>query len=125
MTTEAPEKEAKPKAEKPKKECECGCGMPTTKRFAVGHDARLKSALFSIVRGEDPKVVCPVAEDMTKEQAEAMLDENGWGRPAPRKVKAVKEEAADESEAEAKPKRETAAQKKKRLEAEAAAAEDF
>jgi hypothetical protein len=124
MTTEAPEKEAKPKAEKPKKECECGCGMPTTKRFAVGHDARFKSALFSIVRGEDPKVVCPAAEDLTVKQAEAILDQNGWGRPVERKPKAKKEEVAEEG-APAKPKRESAADKKARLAAEKEAAEDF
>ena len=40
----------KPKQEQ--RECKCGCGKRTVRFFRPGHDARLKSALPKVERGE-------------------------------------------------------------------------
>lgn len=95
------------------KECTCGCGMPTTKEFAVGHDAKMKSSLYAIIRGEDPKnPVCPAAEGMTKAQATKYVEGRGWPMPAERKPKAEKAVTKAEPKAKTtrarKPKTETA-----------------
>lgn len=42
--------------------CGCGCGTTTDRRFAPGHDAKLKSTLLRIIRkgeGEVPEVARP------------------------------------------------------------------
>lgn len=45
-------KAAAPKEPKPKNKCKCGCGGETTGYFVPGHDARFKSWLLQIERGE-------------------------------------------------------------------------
>jgi hypothetical protein len=52
------------KVEKPKPFCECGCGGQTGGgRFIPGHDAKLKSRLFKIVREQmDGDVEAAIAE---------------------------------------------------------------
>ena len=81
----------KEKAAKVAKECACGCGLPTTKEFAVGHDAKVKGFLYSVIRGEDSKIVAPPNfEDFTKAQAIKYIDGRGWPHPAERKPKAEK-----------------------------------
>lgn len=47
--------------------CWCGCGLPTSARFAIGHDAKLKSRIIRMFKTGDPeqlrkgKVLCAVA----------------------------------------------------------------
>ena len=56
------------KVAKPKPFCECGCGAQTGGgRFIPGHDAKLKSRLFKIVRGqEEGDMAAAIAELHTR-----------------------------------------------------------
>lgn len=45
-------KVAKPKKEKSRQPCKCGCGEEVTGSFAQGHDARFKSWLLKVERGQ-------------------------------------------------------------------------
>jgi len=49
--------------------CECGCGLPVRRRFAPGHDAKLKSRLKRAAQSPDP---------MTRIAAVAELERRGW-----------------------------------------------
>lgn len=63
-------KAALPKVEKPKPLCACGCGAETGGgKFRPGHDAKLKSALFGVARGEDEQAAAAAIEE---------LAERGW-----------------------------------------------
>lgn len=95
----AEEKKAREKKVREKKECECGCGGETYARFVPGHDARMKSHLYAIIRGEEEKVKnpCPAAEGLTKAQATKVLERNDWPMPAERKAKAAPVKKASKS----------------------------
>lgn len=95
-------------------------------RFAPGYDAKLKSALYAIVRGEPNKVPVelqehgpmykPVAE-WTVAEAEAALDRFNWGRPQPKPEKKPKPEKPAGEDGEKPKRRRTAAEKKAEAEA--------
>ena len=61
--------------------CECGCGETTRGgRWAPGHDAKHKSALFAIARGEDTDAAQAAISELT---------ERDWPMPAAKKTKEV------------------------------------
>lgn len=91
--------------------CQSGSGKMTAGgRFAPGYDAKLKSSLYAIIRGNPDKVspellengpmYVPVA-DWTPEKATAALDEFGWPHPTIKPPKAPKAEKADGADGDA------------------------
>lgn len=57
-------------------ECECGCGEQAKSLFVIGHDARMKSVLNSVIKGETPK--SPNHHGFTKATAMTELAKRGW-----------------------------------------------
>ena len=59
--------------------CLCGCGETTRGGLWVpGHDAKRKSHLYGLVRGEDTDAAQAALDELT---------ERGWPLPAPKKAK--------------------------------------
>lgn len=56
--------------------CECGCGENANSLFIIGHDAKMKSVLNSVLKGED--VRSPNYHQFTKATAAAELAKRGW-----------------------------------------------
>lgn len=56
--------------------CTCGCGEATKSEFTIGHDAKMKSMLKSVVANETPKT--PNYKGFTKVTAQKFLIERGW-----------------------------------------------
>ncbi len=94
--------ETKPKAEKAPKQknkCLCGCGTETARRFAPGHDARLKGVLIRAFRTEPGKDITLV--NGMKGKPEVLLAELGWAKYAvAAKPKATKPKADKPAKAE-------------------------
>jgi hypothetical protein len=64
--------------------CACGCGITTSGgTWAPGHDAKRKSVLYAMVRGDDKKAAT---------EAKAELKTRDWPMPAPKKPKTAKAE---------------------------------
>lgn len=77
----APKKEAKvaqPKAVKATKPCECGCGTQVPRRFAPGHDGRLKGQLLRTL-----KAARLLGDKEAAASAEAKLAALGWAKFIP------------------------------------------
>lgn len=68
MKTAKPSKNGQPAKSNKVIKCYCGCGSPTGKRFAPGHDAQLKSRLLKAHRSD---------KGMSAKQKE-MVKELGW-----------------------------------------------
>lgn len=100
--------------------CGCGCGAPTARRFAIGHDAKLKSRLIAAFRAGEAVPTCPAHPDVTDPLAAATA--LGWaGFLTPAKVKAPKAEAPKAAPAKV-PVRESAKTKAAKAQAEVEAA---
>lgn len=57
-------------------DCECGCGVECPSQFVIGHDARLKSVLNDLAKGNDIK--SPNFHGFTKADAVRQLAVRGW-----------------------------------------------
>lgn len=81
--TEKAAREPKPKAEKKLRPCLDGCGAMVPGNFAMGHDAKLKSLLIKVERGEKPLTDIPeIVLDLVKiQKGEAIQERDGQGNP--------------------------------------------
>lgn len=112
VSDETPVSITLPGSAKTPQRCASGSGIMTSGgRFAPGYDAKLKSALYAIIRGEPNKVPAELVENgpmyialdqWTPSKAEAVLRENGWPLPTVKvkKEKAPKAEANGDGEAD-------------------------
>lgn len=86
------EAETPEKVEAPHPPCECGCGgVPTRKRskFLPGHDARLKSQLYTAIR-EGNEDGATDEQRAAGDAALTRLKSYDWPEPAPKRPKAKK-----------------------------------
>lgn len=84
--------------------CEDGCGGNTRGgNFLPGHDARLKAALYAVIRGRASDIPDNVhaVEGMSPEDATQMLRRYGWPDPAEGKKLSDEEKAKRKAERDA------------------------
>jgi hypothetical protein len=123
-----------PGSGKAPQKCQSGSGLMTAGgKFAPGYDAKLKSALYAIIRGKLDDVPEALRENgpmyrpldqWTPEAAVDALKQYGWPEPTPPKPKAekkVKAEAEEGEKAEPKARPKSTSTKKGRDEAAEAA----
>lgn len=82
-TTKAERAPAKPKAEKKLRPCLDGCGQMVGGNFAMGHDAKLKSLLIKVERGDAQLTDIPeVSMDLVKIiKSDVLQDRDSEGNP--------------------------------------------
>lgn len=73
----------KPKAEKKQRPCLDGCGQMVSGNFAMGHDAKLKSLLLKIERGDEPldKIPEPCLDLVKIVKGDPIQERDSEGKP--------------------------------------------